>query len=318
MKAIVIENFGGMEQMKLADIDIPEPGADEVQIEVAYAAVNPVDWKIREGYLKNMLTHDFPIVLGWDVSGKVTKVGEQVTQLKMGDEVYAYCRKPVVKWGTFAEYVCFSAEHVALKPKTLSFAQSAGIPLVALTAWQALFDFGELKNGQTVLVHAGAGGVGGMACQFAHYIGAKVFTTASRSHHQYVSDRGADVAIDYREEDFVERVKELVPDGVDMVFDCVGGETLKKSISCVKKGGALATICDPLDASDGEKFGIKTGFVFVAPNGKQLAEIGELIDQGKVIPSRIEEFPLEKAAEALEKNKEGHTEGKLVLKVNSK
>lgn len=148
MKAIVIKEFGGADKLTFTDVPKPETGANELLIEVRYAAVNPVDWKIREGYLKNFLPHEFPLIPGWDVSGSVVEVGQNVKHFKIGDEVFAYCRKPIVQWGTYAEFVSFDADNIALKPQNISFAQAAAIPLVGLTAWQALFEAARLKKGK--------------------------------------------------------------------------------------------------------------------------------------------------------------------------
>lgn len=315
MKAVVIESFGGIETMRLGEVPTPEPAPNEIQIRVRYAGVNPVDWKIREGYLNERLPHQFPIVLGWDAAGEVSAVGDEVKNFKAGDNVYAYCRKPIIRLGTFAEYVCVEASHAAIKPTTISFAEAAGVPLAALTAWQALFDFANLKQGQTILIHAGAGGVGSFAIQFARLIGAKVLTTASTRNRGYVTKLGADIFIDYTQNDFVNVVKEHYPQGVDVVFDCVGGQTMKRSLECVCSGGCLVSICSAIDASFGKNQGVKTGYVFVEPNGKQLQHLTELIEQGKVVSPTVQEFALSDAAAVLEMSKQGHTQGKLVLKV---
>ncbi len=316
MKAMVIDSFGGQEMMRMEEIPTPEPAPNEVQIRVRYAGVNPIDWKIREGYLNDRLPHHFPIVLGWDAAGEVSAIGIDVKDFRAGDAVYAYCRKPMIKLGTFAEYVCVEASHVALKPTNISYAEAAGIPLTALTAWQALFEFAQLKKGQTILIQAGAGGVGTFAIQFAHLFGATVLTTASAKNHGYVKELGADVAIDYTKEDFITHVKERYPQGVDVVLESMGGDTLKESLECVREGGCLVSISEHIDQSYGKERNIKTGFVFVEPKGDQLKNITQLIEQGKIVAPAVKEFPLADAAGVLELNKKGHTQGKLVLKVN--
>jgi NADPH2:quinone reductase len=315
MKAMVIENFGGVEQLHFEDFPTPIPADNEVQIEIYYTAVNPVDWKIREGMLKGLMLHEFPLIPGWDASGIVNKVGKNISSFKKGDEVFAYCRKPIVKWGTYAEYICVDASHVALKPKNLSFAQAASIPLVGLTAWQALFDFAKLQAGESILIHAGAGGVGSLAIELAHYTGAKIFTTASTEHHPYVKKLGADVPIDYKKCDFVSKIKELAPGGIDVVFDCVGGKTLQESFKVVKPHGRIVSIIEQVDPVLSAKYQVKGGFVFVSPNGKELEHIAKLIANGVVVSPQIEEMPLSAAAKAQDKIKEGHTQGKIVLKV---
>lgn len=318
MRAVIINAFGGPEQMLLTDVPTPEPQAHEVQIKVAYAGVNPVDWKIREGLLKDRLPHEFPIILGWEAAGTVSKTGREVSNLWVGDPVFAYVRKPIVKWGSFAEYVCFDAKHVVHKPSRLTPKEAAAIPLNALTAWQCLTEAAPIKIGETLLVHAGAGGVGGMAIQFAKHLGARVFTTASTHHHHYVQQLGADFAIDYRKEDFVSRVKELSPGGVDAVLDCVGGETLQKSFNALKPGGRLVSIVQQVDPAEAMKHGIIPGYVFVRPDGEQLKIISGLLDSGSVQTPAITEFSIQEAAAALEKVKESHTAGKIVLRMVGK
>lgn len=317
MKAIVIEAFGGTDALKIKDIPQPTPQEHEVMIQVAYAAVNPVDWKIREGLLKSRLPHQFPLIPGWDAAGKITAVGKNVRNFKVGDEVYAYCRKPVVKDGTYAEYICFDAAQVALKPKSMTFAQASSIPLAGLTAWQALFDFCNLKPKQSILIHAGSGGVGSLAIQFAKNAGAEVFTTCSEANADYVKRLGADHVIDYNKENFASVIKKIHKDGIDTVFDTVGGKTMQDSVAVIKKDGTLVSIVEVLSNAIGEKHQIKSGFLFVRPDGRQLAEIAHLIDAGKVQAPEIIELPLKDAAKAQQLSKEGHTRGKIVLKVKA-
>lgn len=284
---------------------------------MAFAGVNPVDWKIREGWLKKRLKTVFPAILGWDVSGVVSAVGRDVKHFKEGDLVFAYCRKPVVQWGTFAEYVTVEASHVAPKPKNISFAEAASIPLVALTAWQALFEVAKLESLQTILIHAGAGGVGSLAIQLAKEAGAKVYTTASSANHDYVKKLGADVAIDYKETNFVKEMKNLEKSGVDLVLDAVGDPIFEESLAVVKRGGWLVSIAKMfIEDSIGKEQGIRTCFVFVRPDGEELHKIGNLMESGSIQPPYITEYPLQEAAEALEAQRSGHTRGKIVLKVS--
>ncbi len=316
MKAIVIDQFGTDQELHWKDLPTPLPSEHEVQIQLHYTSVNPVDWKIREGMLQNLIPHKFPIIPGWDAAGVITAVGSLVKKFKVGDEVYAYCRKPTVQWGTYADFICFDAEQVALKPKNLSFAQAAAIPLVGLTAWQALFDFAKLKAGESILIHAGAGGVGGFAIQLAKYAGAKIVTTASVHNHDYVKTLGADIAVDYHHPNFIQEIKTHFPQGVDVILDCAGGKNLEDSVSLIKTNGRLVSIVRHLDAPKlpPEKK-IQFGFVFVAPNGQELEQISALIEQNKLQAPHIQEMPLEDAAKAQELIKEGHTRGKIVLKI---
>lgn len=315
MRAIVIEQFGDAKNLQFKELPIPVPEEREVQIKILYTSVNPVDWKIREGMLQGRLPHEFPIIPGWDAAGIVTALGSKVSQFQVGDQVYTYSRKPVVHSGTYAEYICFDAEHVALKPKNLSFAQAAAIPLVGLTAWQALFDFGKLKRGETILIHAGAGGVGSVAIGLAKNAGAKVYTTASEQNHAYVKKLGADVAIDYRKESFKDRMKQLEPQGIDLVLECIGGDVMKQSVEVVKEGGRIISILGQLNPRMAQEKNISFHYVFVSPNGEELKQLTALFEQGKLELPNIEEMGLDEAATAQEKVRQGHTRGKIVLKV---
>jgi NADPH2:quinone reductase len=316
MKAMVINGFGDSSRLEIAEVPNPQAQADEVLIRVTYAGVNPVDWKIREGMLEGLFPHRFPLILGWDAAGTVAAVGTAVTGFQVDDKVNAYCRKPIVQWGTYAEYVAMASSAVAPMPANLTFAQAAAIPLTALTSWQALFDAGQLKAGQSVLIHAGAGGTGGMAIQLAKHAGATVFTTASAGNHEYVRSLGADHVIDYQRESFVEAIKNGSREGVDLAYVTIGGDVLRNSYRVVKPGGALVTIVEAPDVEEARRLGIRASFVFVEPNGTQLREITRLIEAGRVRPPAIAEMNLEEAARAQELSQAGHVRGKLVLKID--
>lgn len=317
MKAVLLEQFGGIEQLHLKEFTTPVPGPNEVQIKIMYTAVNPVDWKIRLGLLQNRIPHEFPLIPGWDAAGVISAVGKNAALFQPGDAVFAYCRKPTIKWGTYAEYICVPAEYVAFKPQNISFAQAAAIPLAGLTAWQSLFDKAQLKRGESILIQAGAGGVGSLAIQFAKYIGAYVYTTATESKHAYVKKLGADVAIDYKKDNFVSVIKDRQPAGIDVVFDTVGGQSLKDSYYTLKPGGRLVSLLEQPDERLAQQLKITANYVFVSPNGQQLQEISDLIAGEEVQPIPIEEMPLIKAGEAQEKNRLGQTQGKIVLKVET-
>lgn len=316
MKAVIIEQFGGAEKLRMADIPTPKPGPNEVQIRIRYTSVNAVDWKIREGLLSGRLDHQFPITPGWDAAGIISALGSGVKSFKLNDEVFAYCRKNIVRDGTYAEFITVDAVNVAKKPKNISFAEAAGIPLAGLTAWQALFDVGKLAKGQTVLIHAGAGGVGSLAIQFAKWAGAKVITTVSDKNIDYVKDLGASLVIDYHKDNFYDLVKKEFPKGIDLVFDMLGGDTLTESAKLLKKGGILVSIVEKLEDDDAEKLGITAKYLFVRPNGDELSEIAKLIEQNKIKIPFIDEMRLQDAASAQEKSRQGHTKGKIVLKVS--
>ncbi|MGK5593981.1 MAG: NADP-dependent oxidoreductase [Parachlamydiaceae bacterium] len=316
MKAIVIDNFGGSDQLKLADLPIPHPKDNEIQIAIEYAGINPVDWKIREGLFKSKMPHEFPLILGWDAAGTVSAVGKNVSNFSIGDRVFAFCRKPTIKEGTYAEYICFDANHIAKIPKQLSFAQAASLPLVALTAWQALFDVAKLQKGQTVLIHAGSGGVGSLAIQLAKNAGAHVITTCSMNNDDYVTKLGADLTIDYTKEDFVEKIQEKGK-GVDVVFDTIGGKTLRDSLSIINPGGCLISIVEQVGPEIIQGKDIRVGYVYVRPDGKELKSIAHLMETGKLVPPEISELPLANAAQAHDKIRLGHTRGKMVLKIGN-
>ena len=315
MKAVTYDQFGGTDMLKIREYPTPEPRENEVLIKIENASVNPVDWKIREGLLKERMPHKFPIIPGWDAAGKIAKVGKSVKDYKVGDEVYAYTRKDTIQEGTYAEYIAVPADFVSIKPKKTNFAQAAALPLVALTAWQALFDVAKLKKGQTVLIQSGSGGVGSLAIQLAKYAGCKVYTTTSQSNFDYVKKFKPDRIIDYKNENFVDVIKKESPEGIDVVFDMLGGESLTDAAKIVKKGGAIVSIIQPLDKTIAEKYGILGLYWFVRPNGEQLKEVARLIDAGKVQLPHIEEMSLKDAALAQDKNREGHVRGKIVLKI---
>jgi NADPH:quinone reductase-like Zn-dependent oxidoreductase len=305
MKAVRYHASGGPEVLKYEDAPKPEPKANEVLIKVHAAGVNPIDWKLRSGRIGTG-GMKFPITPGYDASGVVESVGGEVKDIKAGDEVYTFVG--LSRSGAYAEYAVARGVDVAKKPKSIDHAHAAGVPLAALTAWQALFDKAELEAGQTVLIHAGAGGVGHFAVQFAKAKGAKVIATASAGNQAFLKELGADQAIDYKTQKFEEIVKD-----VDVALDAVGGETLERTYGVLKKGGALVSIAGTLDAGKVKAGEIKGSRMLVAPSGKQLAEIAELIDAGKVKPHVGATFKLEEAAKAHEASETGHARGKTVL-----
>jgi len=315
VRAIVIESFGGPEVLRPADLPSPEPAGDEVLIEIAYAAVNPVDWKIREGMLAGMFPHEFPVILGWDAAGTVKDTGKNVKGFRIGDRVYAYCRKPKVRFGTYAEFVTMNHAAVAPMPKNVGFAEAACIPLAGLTAWQSLFDAAKIQAGDRVLIHAGAGGVGSLAIQFAKQAGAKVFTTAREPNHAYVTSLGADVPIDYTKESFVDVVRKKEPGGIDLVYDTVGNDVQRESYDVLKKGGRLVSIVNVPSDEEARRYGVESSHVFVSPDGEQLRRIGALLESGAVRPPALKEMRLEDAAEAQKRSQAGHVRGKIVLKI---
>ena len=316
MKACIYEEFGEVDVLQIREIKAPEPKSDEVLVRILFAGVNPVDWKIRKGYLKEVMPHDFPIIPGWDGAGIVSGCGANVTEFKVGDEVFGDFNTGSVKWGTYAEFALAKEVCLAKKPATMTFQVAACLPIVSLTAWQALFEFANLQAGQAVLVHAGAGGVGGMAVQFAHMKGATVITTASSKNHEYVRTLGADSVIDYTKENVKEKLFSVFPEGVDVVLDCVGGTVCEESAQLVKKGGCLVSIVE-VQAEHFSTPVCKAGFIFAYPNSEQLDEIARLITTGKIQAPKITEFPLNEAKKAQELMQTGHVSGKIILNASS-
>ena len=307
MRAVRIHNYGGPEQIKLENIAIPKPAAGEVLIKVHAAGVNPIDWKVREGYLAEVIPHTLPLTLGWDFSGEVAAVGQNVEKWHVGDAVYA--RPDLSKNGAYAEYITVSADEIAAKPKTLSWQKSAAVPLVTLTAWQALNDIGQMKQGDRVLIHAGAGGVGIAAIQLAKQAGATVYTTASTQNIAFLKSLGADEVIDYTQQDFTTLAD------LDIVFDTMGGEVLEKSWATLKKGGCLISIAEVPNENLAAKHEVKANFCFVQANSGQLSEISNLIDSGDITIEVDSVFPLDHIAQAHEKSESGHTRGKIVIQI---
>jgi NADPH:quinone reductase-like Zn-dependent oxidoreductase len=308
MKAVSIYSYGGPEVLMYEDAPRPRARAGEVQIRVHAAGVNPVDWKIREGHLKEMLHHTFPLVLGWDVSGVVEALGPGVGRLKVGDEVYS--RPDILRNGAYAEYIIVKESEVALKPTSLDHIQAAAIPLAGLTAWQSLFEAAGLSSGQRVLIHAAAGGVGTFAVQLAKWKGAYVIGTASAHNHDFLRLLGADEIIDYQATRFEEVVRE-----VDVVFDTLGGDTQERSWKVMKRGGILVSIAGPPSPELATAHRVRQAFVFVKPNAMQLAELAKLADSGKLKSVVETVLPLADARRAQALSQGGHTRGKIVLKV---
>lgn len=315
MRAIVIDRFGGPEQLREARMPDPRPGPGEVLIRIACTSVNPVDWKIREGMLAELFPHLFPLIPGWDAAGTVQELGAGASGFSVGDRVYAYCRKPTVHAGTYCEYVAMDAAAVAPMPSNASFSEAAAIPLTGLTAWQSLFDTAKLKKGERVLVHGGAGGVGGLAVQFAKWAGATVYATSRPSNHDYVRSLGADAVFDYAREDVAAALRTAEPLGIDAVFDTVGGDVQRAGYKVLRPGGMLVSVVSIPDPEEARLHDARTGFVFVAPNGEQLRRIAALVEQGAVRPPAISEMRLEDAAKAQELSRAGHVRGKIVLRV---
>ena len=308
MKAVVIHKYGDPEVLKYEDIPRPEPKDDQLLIRVIAAGVNPVDGMIRSGMFAKEGNRVFPIILGGDVAGVVEKVGSKITKFKAGDPVFAYVS--LDNSGGYAQYALVTEREAAPKPKSLTYVEAAAVPVVAMTAWQALVDTAKLSGGQTVLIHGGSGGVGSFAIQIAKARGAKVIATASTANQDFLKQLGADVAIDYTRQKFEDVAKD-----VDVVLDSIGRDTLARSYAVVKKGGIIVSLVARPKESELEKHGIRGSALNAEPNSEELAEIGRLIDDKKIKVVVSQTFPLSEAMKAQEQVATGHTRGKIVLKV---
>lgn len=315
MKAAYYARFGGPELLNIGDLPMPEAGPGEVLIRVRAAGVNPVDWKVREGQLKH-LPYAFPIIPGWEAAGEVASVGEGVGQFTTGMRVMAFTKKQMLQWGACAEYVAVPAGQVIATPAQLDDAEAAGLPVAGLTAWQALVEFARLEAGQTVLVHAAAGGVGSFAVTIARHLGATVIGTCRPENADYVRSLGAAEAVDYRGPGLKERLSALAPEGADVVLDAVGGETLALSYEVVKPGGVIVGLVDAPDHDQCAHKDLSATRLVVRPDGGQLAELAALAADGKVRLPEIKTLPLEQIAEAHRLSESGHVRGKLVLTVS--
>lgn len=313
MKAVAITEFGGRDALRPTDLPRPEPGRGEILIRVVAAGVNPVDWKIRQGRLAAAFPHRFPLVPGWDVAGVVEELGEGTSRARKGDRVFAYARKPEIQWGTYAEFVTVAERHAAPMPARLLFEEAAAVPLAALTAYQALAGKAAAREGTTVLVHAAAGGVGHFAVQIARYLGARVFGTAGPANQEFVLAQGAHHVIDYTREDFRDALRRIAPEGVDIVFDAVGGTTLERSYDVVKEGGCVVGIVDRPDPAAASGRGARAEYVFVEPDGEQLRLLTGLIEKRRLQPHVHKILPFGSVAAAHEASEGGHVRGKLVL-----
>jgi NADPH:quinone reductase-like Zn-dependent oxidoreductase len=333
MKAFVLGRYGKKRALQLTDVPMPQLRDDEVLVQVHAAGVNVLDSKIRDGEFKVILPYRMPLVLGHDVAGKVVQVGARVRQFKAGDEVYA--RPDDFRIGTFAEFVPVKEASLALKPKGLTMEEAASVPLVALTAWQALVEKATLQPGQKVFIQAGSGGVGTFAIQLAKHLGATVATTTSTANVALVKSLGADVVIDYKTQDFEEVLRDY-----DVVLNSQDGKTLEKSLRVLKPGGKLISISGPPDPEFGKEIrapwfvklvmrllssstrrkaksrGVDYSFLFMKASGSQLREITRLFDAGAMRPVIDRVFPFESTNEAMAYVEAGRAKGKVIVKVN--
>lgn len=332
MKAFVVDNYKKKGALRLVNLPEPELRDDDVLVRVHATAVNVLDSKVRDGEFKLILPYRPPFVLGHDVAGIIVRVGPKVRRFKAGDEVYARPRDYRV--GTFAEFIAINEADVALKPKNISMEEAASIPLVGLTAWQAIAELGKLKPGQKVFIQAGSGGVGTFAIQLAKHLGATVATTTSTRNLELVKSLGADVVIDYKTQDF-----EQVLSGYDLVLHSQDTKALEKSLRVLKPGGLLISISGPPDPEfareqglnlflklvmrllsrgarkKAKSLGVRFSFLFMRAQGQQLSEITSLIESGVIRPVVDKVFPFEKTGDALAYVETGRAKGKVVITV---
>jgi NADPH:quinone reductase-like Zn-dependent oxidoreductase len=307
MKTQRFHAFGGPGVLKMEDLPRPDLGEEELLVKVVAAGVNPVDYKIREGKYPAVKSDDLPYVPGREIAGVVEACGGLVDEWKEGDAVFAMLG---IDRGGYAEYAIVKDSEAAPKPRSLDFVAAASVPLAGLTAWQGLFRYGELKAGQRVLIHGGSGGVGHFAIQFAKVRGAYVITTVSAQHIDFVRGLGADEVIDYKAQRFEDVVKD-----VDLVYDLIAGETQERSWGVLKRGGIMvSTLAEP-SQEKARAQGVRAMRYTVKENGGELEEIGRLIDEGKVKPKIARTYGLAEAASAQDYVEQGHTEGKVVLKI---
>lgn len=331
MKAFFIERYGKAGG-RIADLPDPAVGPNDVLVKIKAASINLLDSKIRSGEFKPILPYAFPLILGNDLAGVVVSVGPGVRKFKAGDEVYA--RPPQDRIGTFAELISVNQDSLALMPRNVSMEQAASLPLVALTAWQVLVETAQVKKGQKVLIHAGAGGVGSIAIQLAKHLGAFVATTTSTPNVEWVKALGADLVIDYKKKDF-----ESVLNGYDLVLNSLDSGVLKKSVKCLKPGGLLVSISGPPTPEFGDAqgsswvikqllrllsfgirkaskaAGVKYSFVFMRSDGAQLKEITSLVESGAIKPIIDKVYPFTSIADALTYVEQGRSKGKVVISV---
>ncbi len=304
MHAIQVHSYGDPDQLKSEQITKPEPKDGEVLVRVHAAGVNPMDWKIRSGAVKNFMPQSFPYIPGADFAGVIESVGTGVTAFQVGQEVFGTAQ------GTYAQYALAPTNYTALKPKTLSFSEAAAIPVGATTAWQGLFDHGNLQKGQRVLILGGSGGVGLFAVQFARWKGAQVISTTSTRNVDFVRSLGAETVIDYSKV----RVEDEIHD-VDLVLDTVGGEALATVLPTLKRGGTLITIAGQPDEAKASQSGVHASRFSAQISSELLARFAQLISEGQVKVIVGDTFPLSEAAQAQELSQKGHGRGRIVLQV---
>ncbi|GAY74016.1 NADP-dependent oxidoreductase [Lentilactobacillus kosonis] len=310
MKAVAFNEYGSADNLELIEVAEPSIGDHQVLVKSKATSINPIDWKLRQGYLKQMYDWQFPIIVGWDIAGVITEVGSAVTGWRVGDKVFA--RPDTTPNGTYAEFVAVDDHLLAPKPQNVSFAEAAAVPLAGLTAWQALFDYGKLQAGQKVLIQAGAGGVGTFAIQMAKNAGAEVWTTASQTNKKALQNLGADVVVDYHDNEAMSQITDM-----DLIIDTIGGQTQLAAFSYLKPRGKQISISpkDPQAAKIAKETHKDYQAIWLRTNGSQLAEIGEMMTAGKLKSVIAKELPFSKTSliEAHQLSETGHVNGKIII-----
>jgi NADPH:quinone reductase-like Zn-dependent oxidoreductase len=318
MKAIRIHGYGNSSQLKVEDIPRPKPKSGYVLVKIHDAGINPFDWKVREGYMKDLLPLSFPLTMGRDFSGEIEEVGADVTRFKVGDLVFGFAS------GSYAEYAIAAVDNIAKIPESLGFAVAAALPTAGLTAWQIIQDVVHPSKDQLILIHGAAGGVGSFASQLACAAGASVFATASSADRDYLSALGVKRVIDYKSEKFDVVIGDMLSQirgrsakeiKLDAVIDLVGGDTLARSYALVKKGGVIVTTVGTMDQKRCQESGINGVQFLMKPNAGELDELARQVDRRRLNPRVSEVLPLNEARKAQDLSQTGKSHGKVVLEV---
>lgn len=319
MRAVFYQQHGDASVLEFGELDKPVPGPGQVLVRVAAAGVNPIDRRLRGGELQEYISRTFPVVPGWDFAGEIVELGPDVTgSWRVGDRVMGLAFTWAIQHGSYAEYVPVDVTAIAAVPEGVDDYQAAGLPLVSLTAWQSLKEYGGLSAGQSALIQAGSGGVGSVAIPMAKYLGARVYTTCSGANVDYVSERGADVVIDYTRQDYVAELTEREPQGLDFVLETLLGDGVaERAIGLARDGGTVVFMNnEPPQLSEIEARHIRTQFLHHRADGAMLAELGTLYGSGALPVPPVEVLPLALAQEAHQRSESGRTRGKLVLAIN--
>jgi alcohol dehydrogenase len=313
MKAAQMKGYGSSDEVIEINENVPapnDPSAGKVLVKIKLAGINPIDWKIREGYMQQMVPLQFPSPLGMDFSGIIEKVGQGVSEFRQGDEVYGQASILSGGSGAFAEMALANADAIAHKPKSLSPQEAAGLPLVGVSAWQALVETIGLQKNQKILIHGGAGGIGSVAIQIAKHLGSYVATTVSTNDKQFAKELGADEIIDYKTQTFEELIRDY-----DAAFDTIGGETYSRSFKVLKRGGIIVSMLEQPNQELMKQFGVKAIFQFTQVNRDRLTKLAQWVDQNNIRVNVDKTFPLEEAGKALDYQRDVHPRGKVVLAI---